>query len=288
MPLASILGNFAARLADVERRVISHRVPVWSIRPVLRVLDTIWAWSGVYSDVITVSDGVKASCAAYPHRLLERTVTIHNGLLGWMPSHLTRAAARERFAIADDQLALVAVGRLAEQKNYPLLLRVMEKVRQATLLVAGEGPLRGQLAGLAASIGVADRVRFLGSLPRTQIPDLLAAADIFVQPSIFEGQSNAVLEALQANLPVVAHDIPEQRETLAGPDGAVAGALVPLDDVDAWAAAIETLRWHGEAACRAREAAARRAALFTFDRMVSGFERVLTAPSLRSRGRASA
>ena len=52
MPLASALGQAAAFLAGAERRVVSHRVPVWSIRRSLNVLDRLWAWLGIYTDVV--------------------------------------------------------------------------------------------------------------------------------------------------------------------------------------------------------------------------------------------
>jgi glycosyltransferase involved in cell wall biosynthesis len=252
-------------------------VPVWSIRPSLNVLDRLWAWLGIYTDVVAVSEGVRASCRGYPARLMRRTVVVHNGLFGWRASALGRDEARRRLGIAPERLALVAVGRLAAQKNYPLMLRVMQKLDDAVLLIAGDGPDGAALAHAATTLGVADRVRFLGAVERSAIPDLLAAADVFVQPSTFEGQSNAILEALQAGLPIVAHDIPEQRETIADPDGTSAGALVPLGDVDAWAAAIERLRVDRAAMQAAREVARRRARLFGFDRMVAGFEKVLIA-----------
>ena len=276
MPFASVLGQAAAVAAGVQRRVISHRVPVATVRPVWRLLDTVWAWSGIYTDVIAVSDGVRQGCRAYPARLRQRMAVVHNGLFDWQPSRLDREAARQLFGIADGALALVSVGRLAPQKNYALLLRVLQHIDNVILLIAGEGAEREALETLAHQLEVTGKLRFLGALSRDAVPNLLAAADVFVQSSTFEGQSNALLEALQAGVPIVANDVPEQRETIAEEDGATAGALVPLNDVDAWVAAIERLRKDTAAACVAREVAARRAQLFRFDKMVSGFERVLT------------
>ena len=275
MPLASVVGLACAAIGGCAGRVVSQRVPVDTIRPVWRVLDMAWAWLGIYTDVIAVSESVRLSCRGYPQRLLARTAVVHNGLLGWRRSALGPEAARRRFAVADGAVALVAVGRLAPQKNYPLMLRILQHVEGAVLLIAGEGRARAALEALANEFGVAGKVRFLGALARQDVPDLLAAADIFVQTSTFEGQSNAVLEALQAGLPIIAHDIPEQRETIAEPDGATAGELVPVGDVDAWVAAIERLRSDPTAASAARRVAGRRARLFSYETMIDGFESVL-------------
>lgn len=277
LPLAHVVGQTAALLAGTRRRVVSHRTPVNTISPTMRVLDAFAAWLGIYTDVVAVSEGVRATCSHYPPWLRRRTVVVHNGLRDWRPSTLGREAARRRLGVPAGTLLLVAVGRLAEQKSYPLLLRLMQRIEGAVLVIAGEGPLREALDAEIARAGIGERVRLLGAVPRDDVPDLLAAADLFVQASTYEGQSNAVLEALQAGVPVVAHDIPEQRETIADEDGAVAGALVPLGDVDAWVAAIERLRRDPAAAAAARETARRRAEAFRYETMIAGFERVLGA-----------
>ena len=275
LPLAHVIGQTAAFLAWTRRRVVSHRTPVNTIGPIMRVLDMALAWAGIYTHVVAVSESVRGSCRHYPKWLRRRTVVVHNGLRNWRSSQLTHTAARKQFGVPERALALVAVGRIAKQKNYPLLLRVIERLDNVLLLIAGDGPLRNELQTSIARAGASDKVHLLGAVARDQVPDLLRAADIFVQTSIFEGQSNSVLEALQSGLPVIAHDIPEQRETIAESSGATAGALVPLNDVEAWVAAIETLRRDSAAAQAARESAVRRAEVFRFENMIAGFERVL-------------
>lgn len=275
LPLANVLGQIAARAAGIERRIVSHRMPINTATPLLRQLDLAWAWLGVYTGVVAVSESVRATCSRYPARLLARTSVVHNGLRDWQPSALGRDEARRRFAVADGRTVLVAVGRLAKQKNYPFMLKLLARLDNVVLLIAGSGPLRPELEAQIAAQGCADKVRLLGAVPRDAIPDLLAAADIFIQTSVFEGQSNSILEALQSGVPILAHDIPEQRETLADPDGSVAGMLLPLEDEDAWVAAIRRLGRDTAAVGAARETAARRAALFHFDAMVTGFERAL-------------
>lgn len=275
MPLANVIGQATARVTGVKRRVVSHRMPVSAATPLMRRLDAIWAKLGVYTQVVAVSDSVRESCAHYPADLRAHTRVVHNGLRNWQASTLSQAEARARFGVPEGVLALVAVGRFAGQKNYPFMLEVMSRLDNALLLVAGEGPLRPEIEARIRTLGIGDRVRLLGSVARPDIPHLLAVADIFIQTSTYEGQSNSILEAMQAGAPILAHDIPEQRETIADPDGATAGALLPLEDLDAWVAAAERLRSDSEAVAAAKAVGARRSQLFTYDAMVAGFEKAL-------------
>jgi glycosyltransferase involved in cell wall biosynthesis len=129
---------------------------------------------------------------------------------------------------------IFAAGRLAPQKRFAVLLEAARRWQDLSpvplLAIAGAGPLAGTLAGRAVPLGPA--VRLLGH--RRDVPALLAAADVFVLPSQWEGQPLILQEALQAGRPIVATrvgGIPD----LTGEDAAV---LVPPDDPDALAAAV--------------------------------------------------
>lgn len=276
LPLANVLGLFLAWLLRVPSRVASHRVTVDSTHPLLQRIDALLMRFRIYTDVVAVSEGVRQSCRLYSPKDRERVEVVHNGLLGFQPSRLTQKQAREAFGLPVDRFIVLAVGRLSAQKNFGFLVTLAARCPEAMWIIAGEGPQREDLSARIATEGLEDSVRLLGAVPRARMPDLLAAADLFAQPSLFEGQSNALLEAMTAGLPSISTDIPEQRETLAEPGGAVAGALLPVDDLDAWTVA--TRRFMGDRAARdeARTVAARRAALFTFDRMMDGFERIVT------------
>jgi glycosyltransferase involved in cell wall biosynthesis len=275
LPLANVLGLFLAWFLRVPSRIASHRVTVDSTHPLLQRIDALLMRFGIYTDVVAVSEGVRQSCRLYSEADRARVEVVHNGLLGFRPSALTQKEAREAFGLPVGRFVVLAVGRLSAQKNFGFLVELASRCPEALWIVAGEGPQRAELSARITALGLDDSVRLLGAVPRVRMPDLLAAADLFAQPSLFEGQSNALLEAMSAGLPSISTDIPEQRETLADPDGAVAGALLPVGDLEAWTLA--TRRFMGDAGARraARDVAARRAALFTFDRMMDGFERIL-------------
>jgi glycosyltransferase involved in cell wall biosynthesis len=167
----------------------------------------------------------------------------------------TRAALRAEFRAEPGQAIVLAVGRLAEQKGFGLLLDAAARwgdIRLAPLLViAGQGPLAAELQTRAASLGLP--VRFAGQRP--DVPALLAAADVFVLPSVWEGQSLVLQEALRAGVPIVATLVGGNRE-LTGDDAAI---LVPPGDAQRLADAVRTVLGDPALAARLREAAAIRA-----------------------------
>jgi glycosyltransferase involved in cell wall biosynthesis len=167
----------------------------------------------------------------------------------------TRAALRAEFGADPGQAIVLAVGRLAAQKGFGLLLDAAARwggIQPAPLLViAGQGPLAAELQARAASLGLP--VRFAGQRP--DVPALLAAADVFVLPSVWEGQSLVLQEALRAGVPVVATLVGGNRE-LTGDDAAI---LVPPDDAQRFADAVRAVLGDPALAARLREAAAARA-----------------------------
>jgi glycosyltransferase involved in cell wall biosynthesis len=132
---------------------------------------------------------------------------------------------------------VLAAGRCAEQKGFDVLLDAVVTLQDRDpaprLVIAGDGPLAGRLAAQSAAAGT--DVRFLGA--RTDIPALLAAADVVVVPSHWEGQPLIVQEALQAGRPLVASRV-GGIPALTGPDGAL---LVPPGDPGRLASAIASV-----------------------------------------------
>jgi L-malate glycosyltransferase len=128
---------------------------------------------------------------------------------------------------------VITPARLDAQKGHRTLFEAIAEVPEATFALAGEGPERESLEALAAELGIAGRVRFLGR--REDVPQLLAAADVFALPSLYEGSSLAVLEAMAAGAPVVSSAIGGTDELIE--DGR-SGLLVPPGDAEALAAAL--------------------------------------------------
>ncbi len=141
---------------------------------------------------------------------------------------------------SDRALRILFVGRLEPYKGLADLFQALGAVRARTdrpftLQVVGDGSLRDSLPGTARRAAIADRVRFSGSVPRSEMPQVYQNADLFVLPSVVEGMPNVVLEALASGLPVLATRIPGSEELVR--QGRT-GLLVPPSDPDALADAL--------------------------------------------------
>jgi 1,2-diacylglycerol 3-alpha-glucosyltransferase len=180
---------------------------------------------------------------------------------------------RRELGAGDAGVALF-VGRLAIEKSLDVALHALARCnrRDLVLVIAGEGPAREALEGLATALRVADRVRFLGAVARERLPNLYASSDAFVFPSTSETQGLVLAEALAAGLPVIAADAPQNRDVLGE-----AGRLV-RPNAEAFAAALDALRPPLERERQLARAAGSRFAIETqIDRILALYRSTLSA-----------
>src|SRR5690242_7972863 len=140
----------------------------------------------------------------------DKIIAIPNGIALEDPhSRITASELRRGWGAQEDDLVILSTGRLAPEKGLEDLLKAASLLRQMgqrfRVVLAGDGPLRAELERLAKDLGVSEQVTFLGY--RDDIPDLLVACDLVALPSLREGLSIALLEAMAAGKPVVATSI---------------------------------------------------------------------------------
>jgi len=128
----------------------------------------------------------------------------------WMrqSAAVDRAAVRASWGASDSDAVILFCAKLQPWKRPGDLLRAFAaaKLSNALLVIAGEGPLRGELESLAGTLGIADRVRFLGFVNQTQLPAVYTSADLMVLPSEYEPFAVVVNEAMCCGCPVAASD----------------------------------------------------------------------------------
>ncbi len=228
--------------------VTVHNAPPAGARlaAIYGVLERIVARRAVV--VLCVSSDLEARMRRLGARRVERAVVP-------APASARAGDAAPAELDAAGRPVVLGVGRLAAQKDFGTLIAAASawsgRVPGPVVVIAGEGPLAGELARQARTLGV--DVRFLG--PRGDVPALLAAADVFVLPSRWEGQPLILQEALAAGRPIVATDVGGVRD-LTGDDAAV---LVPPGDPAALGRAVLAVLDDADLAKRLAAAAESRA-----------------------------
>jgi glycosyltransferase involved in cell wall biosynthesis len=212
--------------------------PRWR-RRLLWLLDA-WTARHLTARLHAITHAVKDSAVRGLRVRPDRVVVVHRsrepGRLG-QPGATRRLRARRALGLGNARIVL-NVGRQAPQKGQVHLIDAFAEMASthpdAVLLVAGApGPSTRALEARIRERGMSDRIRLLGH--REDVADLLASADVFAFPSLYEGLGGAVLEAMALGTPVVASDLPAVREITGDGEAAL---LVPAGDPKALAAAL--------------------------------------------------
>lgn len=185
------------------------------------------------------SEAVKQFYTQHIGVLPERITVIPNGIDIERFRQLTPSSElRQSLGLTKNDMVIISVANLHPNKGHRFLLEALNTCRDLPikLLVVGDGKERRALEEQVTTLNLRKQVMFLGK--RHDVPDLLALSHIFVLPTLFEGQSNAILEAMAMGLPVITTDIPENRELIHDQEN---GWLVPPKTVSPLAEALRTL-----------------------------------------------
>ncbi len=158
-----------------------------------------------------------------------------------------RHKVRQEFGFGDTDFVLVSVGELNANKNHIQILRMLTAYRDPALkyIICGTGNLLGELKRFVTEHSLETQVVFAGY--RSDVEQILTSSDLFVFPSLREGLSVAVMEAMRAGLPVVAKQIRGNVDLIQNEKG---GILVEKGEPSEYAKAIRHVREHGELACQ--------------------------------------
>jgi len=242
-PHSNLLGLPLAWLAGVPVRVGTHHGYIEGSSARLSWVHGRLTNSWLCGAMAAVSEQVRGYAIEREGVKENKLVVIENGIESLRVEKLSeaeRSALRAEIGVPDGAVLLLTVGRLTLQKGHTVLLDAIAQMKTSeplpVFVFAGDGPLRTELEQRAQQLGIAQQVRFLGV--REDVNELLLAADIFVQPSLWEGLSLALLEALLAGLPVLATRVEGVVDVVE--DGRSA-LLVPPNDATALATAIARL-----------------------------------------------
>jgi glycosyltransferase involved in cell wall biosynthesis len=212
---AAILAGSKVPLVLSEQTTDHRRKKMW-----LRPLET-WMYSR-YTAIACASEAIAASLKAWVPSVSDKISIIPNGID--IPTfERATPVPRSFLEINNGTCVLLYVASLQPRKDHINLLRAMTHISDANLVLVGDGELRTQLERLAQTLGIAERVHFLGR--RKDVAELLKMADIYVHPPAVEGFGIAAAEAMAAGKPIVATDVPGLAQVVGD-----AGVLVPPGD----------------------------------------------------------
>ena len=244
---ANAYGRWAAKSAGVKHLVAGERcVDSWKQWHELAIDRYLARYTQRF---VTNSSGVREFYAA--HGLpADKFVVIPNGVaVGEPQSPRPREQVLAELGLPADAWLIAAVNRLWPQKRVKDLIWAADLLKivnaRTHLLIFGDGPQRWRLERYRDQCELSDRVHFLGA--REDVPSLLPHCQCLWLGSGYEGQSNAILEAMAAGLPVIATDIPGNRDLVLPEE---TGALVPVGDRAAFARRTNVLLEHPELARR--------------------------------------
>jgi glycosyltransferase involved in cell wall biosynthesis len=275
---ASLMGRTLGRLAQTPVIVTArHSVHLGS-----RQRERLHQWTGRFDDrTILICDFMRHQESGPATRY----VTIYNGIppLELPPRDAARAALRAELGLPATAVLSLTTGRLHPVKGHadviPAVAPLVEQWPQLHFVWAGEGEQRPLLEAKLATHNLTSHIHLLGN--RADVPHLLAASDLFLMPSQWEGISVAILEAMAAGLPVVATAVGGTPELVIHNE---TGLLIPPQDPEALAQAVSHLLSHPEQAAQMGQNGRQRAAThFTIQRMVTQIE-TLYERLLREKG----
>jgi len=226
----------------------------------------------VTKKIVCVSEHDKELALRFCVAPEQKLIVIHNGMEPTLYINADGSKVRFELGLKEDEILITMVARFVPQKDHDTLLRALGFLPESGFKVAfvGGGGREIFFRKKAGELGLRDNVIFLGE--RRDVPQILAASDIFVLSSNWEGLPRSIIEAMMAGLPVVATKVGGVPELV---EDGVTGFLVPPKDPGALTEALQKLIADPELRRRMGEAGREKALQeFTLDRMLRETEKV--------------
>lgn len=225
----------AARQRGIPIVHTKHGRQVTSFRRVPWLREFLY---GLSDRIAVVSGDTGRSLASKVPIDEKKIVVVYNGIDMEKFVSLDRVGAREKLGIPDGATVVGAVSRLDPVKDHSTMLKAFAKIagegRDRLFLIVGDGPEHDRIESLATELGIRDNVIMTGF--SEEIPEMLAAMDIYLQPSTEEGLSLTILEAAAAGVPVVSTRVGGTPEIIADGEN---GVLIEVGDHEALAGVLE-------------------------------------------------
>jgi glycosyltransferase involved in cell wall biosynthesis len=205
----------------------------------ISTLDRVQRYVAKRADLIIVPSNYIAELVKNWDVDKKKIKLIYNGV-DFIPSEINKEDARKKIGIHGN--IILSIGRLVPWKGFRMLIKIMPKVLELNqflrLVIIGSGPEKENLEKMVKNMGLSNKVHLVGSKSHDELADYLAASDVFVLASSYEGFSHQILEAMVAGIPIVTTAIGGNREIIVQ---GVNGFMVRYNDEFNLFEAIKTL-----------------------------------------------
>ena len=256
-PVRAVLWTFHSAEFELDESQLSKHK--WLLKPKNFIHRLLYRYtSGLASGFIAVSSEVKKAMIHTIGPIQDKITVIHNGVdLQRYGRAVDKSMVRRILGLSADAWVIAVLAILKEEKGHRYLLEAMRSVTSrygdVHVLLIGSGPLRDELQKYVEHLNMEDKVHFLGN--RRDVPELLAASDLFVLPSLWEGLSMALLEAMASAKPIVATAVSGTTQVLVAKE---TGLIVPPRNSSELSKAIVQLLSNPEQAQKMGQTAKRR------------------------------
>lgn len=252
------------------RVVIANQVSAGAMmHPLVQAADALLGSIGVYSRIVINSVETEQMYRHYWRPYSRRILRIDHGFQD-KTAAVAPGDARAAFGLPQGVTLLGCTSRLSPLKQLDSAIRVLALRPALHLALAGQGSDRGRLERLAATLGVTDRLHFVGELDPSEIGVFLAGLDVFLHPSRSETFGLAPVEAAQAGVPVVCNGLDVLRDVLQV-DGSPCSLFAEANDPEAFAGAVDRILTEPDLADALRRAGRRLTDRYPVDAMVDHY-----------------
>ncbi len=258
------------------RVVIANQVTAAAmLHPLVRGADAVLGTIGAYSRIVINSVETEDMYRRYWRPYSRRILRIEHGFQD-KTSAATREGARAAFGLPQDVALLGCASRLSPAKQLDSAIRVLALRPALHLALAGQGNDRERLERVAATLGVSNRLHFVGELDPSEIGVFLAGLDVFLHPSAAETFGLAPVEAAQAGVPVVCNTLDVLRDVLQV-DGAPCALFADAANPEAFSDAVDRILVEPGLADGLRRVGRRLTERYPVDAMVDHYARLIEA-----------
>lgn len=210
-PIGGVIGRLVSKKTKTKCIYTAHGFHFYKGAPIQNwiIFYPIEKWLSKYTDIlITINkEDYKRAKNKFKMKVIRYVPGVGVDTEKFLIQNFDRQKYRKKLGYSNNDFIILSVGELNKNKNHEIVLKAIAQLKNSKIkyMIAGNGELKEKLLNTAESLGIRNQFQLLGF--RKDIPELLNSSDLYILPSLREGLNVSLMEAMSANLPVIASDI---------------------------------------------------------------------------------